>query len=339
MSEPTSTELYLSVQSYNDVSIFAELKDEWNALLQRSYADVIFLTHEWQSIWWDVYCPSVLNIVTCRDDAGQLIGIAPLYRSGETYHFIGGEDVTDYLDLIVDEGYIPAVFEAFATYFKQHNYQLDMANIRADSPTLAGFSNYLTSQGAAVACDVIEVCPLINLPDSWEGYLALLDKKQRHELRRKQRRILGGEEDVQMFRVGAEHDLDEYLVKFMGLMAASDPEKALFLQNEQHVAFFKRFSRVALDNGWLHLNFLTVDGDEAAAYLNFSYDNHILVYNSGLALEKYGYLSPGIGLLAQNIQEAIEHNYHVFDFLRGDEVYKYYMGGKDTDICRMTITF
>lgn len=339
MSEPTSTELFLSVTSHRDISIFTDLKDEWNTLLGRSYADVIFLTHEWQYIWWDTYCPGELNILTCRDDAGQLIGIAPLYRLDGTYHLIGGEDVTDYLDLIIDEGYIPAVFEAFATYFKQHGYNLNICNIRADSPTLAGFRDYLTSQGATVTSEPIEVCPLINLPENWEGYLALLDKKQRHELRRKQRRILGGEEDIKMFRVTKDDDLDDYIVRFMTLMALSDPEKAIFLQNEKHVAFFKRFSRVALDNDWLHLNFLTVDGGDAAAYFNFDYGNHILVYNSGLALEKYGHLSPGIALLAHNIQEAIDNGYAVFDFLRGDEIYKYYMGGQNTDIYRLTITF
>jgi CelD/BcsL family acetyltransferase involved in cellulose biosynthesis len=339
MSEPTSTELYLNVESYKDASIFTELKDEWNALLGRSYADVIFLTYEWQSIWWDTYCPGELNVVTCRDDAGQLIGIAPLYLVDGTYHLIGGEDVTDYLDLIVDEGYIPAVFEAFATYFKQHHYTLNICNIRADSPTLAGFSNYLTSQGATVVSKAMEVCPIINLPDSWDGYLALLDKKQRHELRRKQRRILGGEQDVKMFRVGADDDLDDFIARFMKLMALSDPQKEIFLQNDQHVEFFKRFSRIALDKGWLHLNFLTVDGEDAAAYFNFDYGNHILVYNSGLSLEKFGHLSPGIALLAQNIQEAIDNQYEVFDFLRGDESYKYYMGGQNTDIYRMTVTF
>jgi CelD/BcsL family acetyltransferase involved in cellulose biosynthesis len=339
MSEPTGTELYLSVTSYRDTASFTDLKDEWNALLGRSYANVIFLTHEWQSIWWDIYCPGELNLVTCRDDAGRLIGIAPLYQLDGTYHLIGGEDVTDYLDLIVDEGYIPAVFEAFATYFKEQDYKLNICNIRADSPTLAGFSDYVRSQGAEVMTEPIEVCPLIKLPENWEGYLALLDKKQRHELRRKQRRILGGDEDIKMFRVGGDDDLDDYIARFMVLMALSDPQKEIFLQNEKHVAFFKRFSHAALDRGWLHLNFLTVDGEDAAAYFNFDYGNHILVYNSGLALEKFGHLSPGIALLAHNIQEAIDNKYDVFDFLRGDEIYKYYMGGQNTDIYRLTITF
>jgi len=43
-------------------------------------------------------------------------------------------------------------------------------------------------QGFAVEIEMQEVCPVIYLPDSYEGYLEQLDKKQRHELRRKVRK-------------------------------------------------------------------------------------------------------------------------------------------------------
>ncbi|MDL1883917.1 GNAT family N-acetyltransferase, partial [Anaerolineae bacterium CFX8] len=70
----------------------------------------------------------------------------------------------------------------------------------------------------------------------------------------------------------------------------------------------------------------------AATYLNFVYNRHVLVYNSGLLPGEYGHLSPGIVLLAYNIRHAIENNAVVFDFLRGNEVYKYRMGAQDTRV-------
>jgi len=80
------------------------------------------------------------------------------------------------------------------------------------------------------------------------------------------------------------------------------------------------------------LTFLTVNGKPAATYLNFDYDNRILVYNSGLVPQTYAHLSPGIVLLAFNIQRAIDLGRREFDFLRGNEEYKYRMGGIDRPV-------
>jgi CelD/BcsL family acetyltransferase involved in cellulose biosynthesis len=66
--------------------------------------------------------------------------------------------------------------------------------------------------------------------------------------------------------------------------------------------------------------------------MNFDYGGHILVYNSGLLPEEYGHLSLGIVLLCYNIRHAIENKRKVFDFLRGNEVYKYRMGAKDNPV-------
>ncbi|TVR22313.1 MAG: GNAT family N-acetyltransferase [Anaerolineaceae bacterium] len=327
----------MNIEAHRTIDIFQTLKPEWNDLLRRSYADDIFLTWEWQSTWWDAYAPAdAPTVLVCRDDSGQLMGIAPLFDVDGVYRIIGGEDVTDYLDLIVDATKSGAVLQAIVQYIGEQKMALDLLNIPAGSPTLTDFADCLRSNGAAVQVSEHEVCPLIELPDKWDGYLTLLDKKQRHEVRRKLRRAIGGEEDITWYTLDETHDLEDALARFMVLMAASDPEKADFLKDEQHVTFFKRFVRLAMANGWLQLNFLTVDGDDAAAYLNFDYNGRILVYNSGLALDDYSHLSPGIVLLAHNIKYAIENGYKVFDFLRGDEVYKYHMGGKDTVIYRLT---
>ncbi len=84
--------------------------------------------------------------------------------------------------------------------------------------------------------------------------------------------------------------------------------------------------------GWLQMNFLEVMGEPVAAYVNFDYNNQILVYNSGLDPQKASALSPGIILLSYNIEHAIENKREKFDFLRGDEQYKYKMGGQNTEI-------
>jgi CelD/BcsL family acetyltransferase involved in cellulose biosynthesis len=66
--------------------------------------------------------------------------------------------------------------------------------------------------------------------------------------------------------------------------------------------------------------------------LNFDYNGQILVYNSGLQQTEFGHLSPGIVLLSYNIQHAIESGRTLFDFLQGNESYKYRMGGQDSHV-------
>jgi CelD/BcsL family acetyltransferase involved in cellulose biosynthesis len=71
--------------------------------------------------------------------------------------------------------------------------------------------------------------------------------------------------------------------------------------------------------------------------MNFDYKNQIMVYNSGLDPHNFQWLSPGIVLVGNLIQHAIEHQRATFDFLRGDEDYKYRLGGQTTHIYRLYI--
>ena len=70
--------------------------------------------------------------------------------------------------------------------------------------------------------------------------------------------------------------------------------------------------------------------------MNFNYNNHVWVYNSAHA-QKFSNLSPGIVLMGLLIQEAIEEGYQVFDFMRGDEEYKYQLGGQDRWVLKVTL--
>lgn len=335
----TRIESSVKVVAQTHIELFDTLKAEWNALLEQSANNLIFLTWEWQSIWWNAYHPGDLWVLTVRDESDRLIGIAPWFISTEAdervVRCIGCEDVTDYLDVIVHADHVDTVYNCLADYLAAHNTQFDrlsLCNIPEEAITRTKFADALSAKGFAVEEVQQEVCPIIRLPQTWDDYLKDLGKKQRHEVRRKLRRIHGASGEINWYTVNAAHDLDAELTVFLRLMADSDPEKAAFLQDEQHVDFFKNFVKVAHERGWLKLSFLTIGAEPAAAYLNFDYQNQVLVYNSGLDFENFGDYSPGIVLLAYLIEEAIENKRTIFDFLRGNETYKYRMGGKDTGV-------
>lgn len=332
----------LKLIAYDNDGVFEALRPEWNALLSRSHTNVIFSTWEWQSNWWAAYDAGALWVVAFRDDEDRLVGIAPWFvqtnSDGErVVRTIGCVDVTDYVDIIAAPEHRAEMFALLAQHVAENRDRFDrinLCNIPEDSPTRTEFTAQL--EAAGFDCDIVvqEVCPVIPLPDDFEAYLGMLDKKQRHEIRRKMRRA-EGEPEINWYIVGPEHNVEEELERFLTLMAASHPEKAQFLSDPRNVAFFKRIGPATFEQGWLQLAFITFRGQVAATYLNFDYDRRILVYNSGLQPDQYGHLSPGIVLLAYLIQHAIEAGRDVFDFLRGDETYKYRMGAQDTRVYKL----
>ncbi len=314
---------------------FEALGHEWNNLLFYNATNEVFLTWQWQSTWWKAYEPGDLWVLAGRDDAGELVGIAPWFieQPSRVVRTIGCVEVTDYLDVLVKpdcrDVFLAAVAD-FATEHADAYSRIVLCNMPGGTPTLSVLPGLFTERGFNVRVVQQEVCPVIALPDDFETYLAGLDKKQRHELRRKLRRAENAEgETVEWYIVGQQHNLDDEIAKFTQLMAASHPDKQRFLDDPQNMAFFQAIAPRMARCNWLQLSFLTVNGVPAAGYMNFDYGNRILVYNSGLLPDTYSHLSPGIVLLAYNIQHAIEMGRQAFDFLRGNEEYKYRMGGID----------
>jgi len=84
--------------------------------------------------------------------------------------------------------------------------------------------------------------------------------------------------------------------------------------------------------------FLEVEGERAAALYNLDYKDRIWVYNSGLDPVAFGHLSLGVVLTTKAIELAIEDGHAVFDFMRGNEEYKYRFGAQDTYVHRIHIT-
>jgi CelD/BcsL family acetyltransferase involved in cellulose biosynthesis len=122
---------------------------------------------------------------------------------------------------------------------------------------------------------------------------------------------------------------------FISLME-NDEDKLKFLtQNmREHIHLT---IRCAFDAGCLQLAFLEVNGEKAAGYLSFDYLGRMWIYNSGLDW-KFSEYSPGWVLLGNLIRSAIESGHTEFDFMRGDEDYKYRFGAVDRFVMRLVIS-
>ena len=332
----------MHVELLTNASVFDQLAGEWDNLLARSLVPSIFLTHRWQSIWWRCLGNGNLLMITVRDQSSRLVGIAPLFcseESSECVSFIGCVDVSDYLDFIVDRSCAETVYHAiweFLCCSEMSAWEvLNLCNIPARSPTCEQMAALARTAGFASSVIQESVCPVITLPDSWDSYLASLDKKQRHEIRRKLRRA---EETarVRWYVLERPEEVTAYVEPFIELHQKSTAEKRDFW-DEKMIEFFRAISQSFAEAGWLKLYFIEFNGERAAAFMCFDYRNEILVYNSGYDPTRFAWLSPGIVLNARIIEHAIQLGRRRLDFLRGDEEYKFRFGAVPEPVYRLRI--
>lgn len=330
-----------------------QLAEEWNELLQCCNAShVPFLRHEYLATWWQtlgggewaqVGSQTALFVVTARQPDGELVGIAPLFfaknRQGEpALLLLGSIEISDYLDLIASLPILPEFVERLLELLDSDQapawQALDCYNLPDNTPTLAALQAAAGQRGWSFSQQPLQHSPYIPLPGDWETYLARIDKKQRHEIRRKMRRAEEHPLPVRWYIVQDENTLKDEVEAFLSLMA-QDPEKDQFLtqamRSQMHAA-----AQAAFKAGWLQLAMLEVDGEKAAGYLNFDYNGHIWVYNSGLNFN-FRELSPGWVLLGHLLKWANENGRKTFDFMRGDEEYKYRFGAIDRFVVRAVV--
>ncbi len=325
---------------FTDASVFERLGAEWNVLLRRSAMDTVFLTREWQSTWWEYLGAGTLHVLTVRDDA-TLVGIASLFAPASdprSLALVGCVDVSDYLDLIVARGAEERVYAALLDALTQPDAPawdwVCLCTLPAASPTHTQLQAIARARGLRVETRLHDVAPVIELPATWEEYLDMLDKKQRHEIRRKLRRV--EEAEARWYTIDDAAQLNTAMMDFIALHKQSRPDKHLFMDARMQ-DFFIALARRLFACGWLQLQFLEIGGARVASLFNFVYQNDVLVYNSGYDPLQRGSQSPGIVLFARSIQDAIAARRRRFDFLRGNEEYKYRLGARDTQVLELHI--
>ena len=161
-----------------------------------------------------------------------------------------------------------------------------------------------------------------------------LSGKDRHELRRKLRRLESSGE-YRWYCRSEMAEVEEDLGDFFSLLRESREDKKNFL-TPQRERFFRSVATQMAAMGQVKLCFLELGGQRAAAALCFDYGQSRMLYNSGFD-PAYGYYSVGLLVKALCLKDAIECGHQYFDFLRGDEAYKYDLGGKDRVLYRMVV--
>lgn len=320
--------------------------DVWNRLASSGISDTPFSRHDYLSQWWRTLGGGEWTtgelVLVAAEEADRLVGLAPLFKTvhegRQKLLFIGSIEISDYLDLLVSRDAVEAFVGSLLGFLSAdpdlRGLPLDLFNVADSSPTLPALREEAARRGWDYLEETFRPTPRIPLGSSFESYLGSLDKKQRHEIRRKLRRASEGPEPARFELLNDPTTLDGSIDDFLELMA-HDPEKAQFLSPAMR-EHMRAIIRDAWQGGYLWMAFLTVGSVKAAAALNFDYGNKLWGYNSAVNRE-YLELSPGWVLLAHQIRWACEHGRDVFDFMRGDEEYKYRFGAQKAHVMRAVV--
>ncbi|MBI2872341.1 MAG: GNAT family N-acetyltransferase [Chloroflexi bacterium] len=295
----------------------------------------IFLTPQWQRAWWEQFGGGDELLLWGLRRGGALVGLAPMHRRGDTIEFLGDTDLFDYHDFILGPEAREVFYPALVEFLSGLEWRtLDLRSLPAHSATLPWLQKLCGGLGYRVAVEEEDVAPGLELPPTWDQYLASLRKKDRHELRRKLRRL----ETAGPYRIvqGGADTLDQDADNLLRLMETSREDKRRFLTMERAEFFRRSFAAMAQLDA-LRLFFLELNGEPVAAVACFDYGGRRFLYNSGYDT-RYSALSVGLLLKALCIKDAIERGLGYFDFLRGEESYKYHLGAQDLALRRLVVT-
>lgn len=315
---------------------FSDLEGEWQALLPSSSANRVFSTPGWQRTWWDQFGRERELFLLSVRRQGTLVGVAPLAQKGAVITCLCDPEVCDYQDIVAAAGEEEKVCAAIMDYLAPEDWQrLSLHCLPGDSPTLTHLVAAARERGYRVISEVGDVCPQVTLPLTWDEYLASLTKKQRHELRRKLRRLEDHASPLRYYTVSDPDKLRRDVDDFIHLHRLSNPAKAEFMSPEME-SFFHSLAASQMKAGHLRLYFLEVEGVRVSTAFCFDYGDELSLYNSGFN-PAYSALSVGLLLKALCLKDAIELGKKRLDFLRGSEPYKYHLGGKDLEVYRCNI--
>jgi hypothetical protein len=311
-----------------------EVEKEWDDVFNSFSYNRIFQSPKVKKIWWKYFGKDNLyKILVITYSNNKLI--SPLKVQGKTCSFIGSTDLFDYQDLIYSNYQdIDLGLEKLVNFISNDLSveELILNSIPDNSPTIKKMSKYLEQNNWQVDLTEEDVSPRISLPSTFDEYLSSLSKKNRHEIRRKLRR-LDKIKDVEEYEFSKYQDIKDNLDDFFKLLRMSSDEKKEFM-NLSRENFFRDLSLELSLQNQTRLRFLDIENIRVATSLSFVTNGTKYLYNSGYDPE-YRDLSVGVLNHIFAIKNSISEKNKVFDFMRGDEVYKYRLGGVNETISKL----
>lgn len=331
LPEETTTAQELEVEAVTTTEALERLGTGWEALWARCPDATPFQSPAWLLPWWRAFGEGDLLALALRHQ-GELVGFAPLYvyrhpeRRERSVRLLGTGN-TDYLDVLLAPGFeaegMRVLFDELGRRAERWDV-CDFQQLRAASPLLTapapeGWSDDVAGQ---------DLCPVLELSALDEDGVAGIPESRCKKLDYYRRRAgRAGTVHVEAVRDDNLEVLFDALMRLHGARWAACDAPGV-LAGEAVQQFHMEVVRGLYDAGLLRLYALTLDGHIVAVYYGLLHRRRAYYYLSGFDPE-YDRLSPGHLVVQHAIREAAREGAGAFDFLRGQERYKYRWGAQD----------
>ena len=299
-----------------------DVVDPWERVLDADTQGGVFCHPAWLRAWWESLGDGDLLIALVWD-GDEPVAVFPTCTCGDEdglLSFLGSQDVTDEQVPTAVPGREAEALRFFVSWASTDGRfdRVRFHSVLGGNRWLEVVDGVAGDIGWESSREQVDVAPAIDLPDSFESYLLGLSGHDRHELRRKRRRLgeLGEWRVRKADDVGWEADLSA----FFDFHRQAPGEKAGFFTADRE-RFFRRLAADLFLMGLARLDVLDLDGQPVACTFSYDFRNVVALYNSSFRpdLAKH---APGMVLVGALIEHAIEEEKRCFDFLRGDERYK-----------------
>lgn len=335
----------LQLSHISDAEQLASLREEWTALVDGNP----FLSWDWADCWWRHYRSSAVQllVLAVRDDAGQLVGLAPwvLEQSlsrGRVVRFIGSNEVCgDRLTILATAKHRPAVLQrivqAMIAEFEHLWDVIELIGVEQANADIAELVTLAQHAGNQVHVRPDLNCWKVSLPTTWDDYLKMLSKPRRSRTRKLLRNSIdAGRAEQRTASNGGEFEQAfSTLVDLHQKRRNSIGEPGCFA-SDRYYNFHYEFASRMFEQHKLRLAVLYYDGQPAAVEYEFLGDGTIYHYQCGFE-PALADVNPGSISLASTLRWAIGAGYHTFDLLRGDEPYKASLGAEPAPLVQSRI--
>ena len=304
-----------------------EIEDEWARLHARDPLATPFSSAWWARGWLAEWEPGARAAIACvRDDEGALVGLAPMVRTSRGPLRILeplGIEPGDYWDVIARPERRNDVLAAFSAALAERFTPWDAAYLRY-LPPATGTEEAMRAAGLAIGVRRDVPAPGIDLPASFDEYLATLSSNRRRNLKRHLRRLDEGE--VELSEVSGPAQLDAALDRWQQLRRMQWDSAGKDINPEHLSPRFRALMRSVAEQAlvWEFRH----EGRVVGVYVNFADARTFHWYLGGFDPEV---TSLGLGKIAigHGIRTSIEAGRARYDFGRGAEPYKYWYGAQD----------
>ena len=318
---------------------------EWERLLAANPTASAFSNRAVHGAWWSAHSDTAEDVsLAARDEANnELLGYLPLMKRPDGVIYSGATFHIDYATVLLAQTSPEKeddVAAALADALIRTNAPLNLLRLRNEDAAHARMISAITRAAEAnnrtATFGVEEPAPFIDLlgVTTFDEHLERLDKKERHEIRRKLRRA-----EAAGVQISASKDVSADLPEFSRLHRARWGESGLFTATDKG-ASEERFMREIFSSAPAGMITLLLARNEEfgtfAAGLFLRDANALRYWNAGGDIAARA-LSPGVLLFAHGLTMAISERLPRLDFLRGNEAYKYECGAVDAQVMQLQV--